>query len=167
MGLQMRAMQTAVGAFGGGIWHENDPVLPLMTEVCAEAGVSAAHPAASVTSVPFVACELCREHLGVRAHLLCIALRVVRSGAETAICTRDCCITVDDAVTGVHPCDRRRSLGVYREAFPGIDFSNIKDLDDVLWKVSTSVHTRPHSGLQFTSRCMCRLADCDAVTRVN
>eukprot|EP00208_Stichococcus_sp_RCC1054_P007692 CAMPEP_0206140788 /NCGR_PEP_ID=MMETSP1473-20131121/10648_1 /ASSEMBLY_ACC=CAM_ASM_001109 /TAXON_ID=1461547 /ORGANISM="Stichococcus sp, Strain RCC1054" /LENGTH=295 /DNA_ID=CAMNT_0053535073 /DNA_START=138 /DNA_END=1025 /DNA_ORIENTATION=+ len=94
----MRAMQTAVGAFGGGIWHEDDPALPLMTEVCAEADVSAAHPAASVTSVPFVACELCREHLGV------------------------------------HPCDRRRSLGVYREAFPGIDFSNIKEVDDVLWK---------------------------------
>lgn len=95
MGPQMRAMQTAVGAFGGGIWHEDDPALPLMTEVCAEADVSAAHPAASVTSVPFVACELCREHLGVRVHLLCIrrgSLRVVHSAADTAISTRDCCI---------------------------------------------------------------------------
>ena len=60
----MRAMQTAVGAFGGGVWHHGDARLPLMSEVDAVDGVSAAHPAVGAAAVPLVACELCREHLG-------------------------------------------------------------------------------------------------------
>ncbi len=39
-------------------------------------------------------------------------------------------------IAGVHPCDRRRPLSAYREAFPGIDFSSVAEVDDVLWKVS-------------------------------
>ncbi len=62
--LQTRAMETAVGAFGGPLWHAGDAELPLMAEVPA-AKFSTAHPAVSSRgTVPFVAYELCREHLG-------------------------------------------------------------------------------------------------------
>ena len=68
--LQTRAMETAVGAFGGSVWHDGDAELPLMTEVSA-GKFSTAHPAVSSRgTVPFVAFELCREHLGDRDQLV-------------------------------------------------------------------------------------------------
>lgn len=61
---QTRAMETAVGSFGGPVWHEGDAELPLMAEV-AGGDFSTAHPAVSSRGTPpFVAYELCREHLG-------------------------------------------------------------------------------------------------------
>ena len=57
-------METAVGAFGGPLWHDGDAELALMAEVSA-GKFSTAHPAVSSRgTVPFVAYELCREHLG-------------------------------------------------------------------------------------------------------
>lgn len=63
-GSQTRAMQTAVSAFGGGVWHDSDAQLPLMAEVPGVSGRSTAHPAVALGAVPFVAYEMCREHLG-------------------------------------------------------------------------------------------------------
>nr|KAJ0196535.1 hypothetical protein LSAT_V11C700374870 [Lactuca sativa] len=37
---------------------------------------------------------------------------------------------------GVHPCDRRRSVGEYQCLFPAIDFSLIESDEDVLWKAN-------------------------------
>ncbi|KAK1405603.1 phosphoglycerate mutase-like protein 1 [Heracleum sosnowskyi] len=58
----LRTMQTAVGAFGGEGCTDESKAPPLMTE---NAGNSN-HPAiSSLNCPPFVAVELCREHLGV------------------------------------------------------------------------------------------------------
>lgn len=58
----MRTMQTAVGAFGGPQFIEGDPSPPLMVEN----GGGSAHPAISCSGCPpFMAVELCREHMGV------------------------------------------------------------------------------------------------------
>ncbi|XAR62047.1 hypothetical protein NMG60_11016630 [Bertholletia excelsa] len=58
----LRTMQTAVGVFGGEDHMEGTDASPLMV---ANAGNSS-HPAISSSSCPpFVAVELCREHLGV------------------------------------------------------------------------------------------------------
>ncbi|KAJ4843063.1 hypothetical protein Tsubulata_042240 [Turnera subulata] len=58
----MRALQTAVGVFGGEGYADGVDVPPLMV---ANVGGSD-HPAvSSLNSPPFVAVELCREHLGV------------------------------------------------------------------------------------------------------
>jgi hypothetical protein len=67
-------METAVGAFGGPLWHDGDAELALMAEV-ASGKFSTAHPAVSSRgTVPFVAYELCREHLGIHDQLVfCIA----------------------------------------------------------------------------------------------
>lgn len=35
---------------------------------------------------------------------------------------------------GVHPCDKRRSVSEYQLLFPAIDFSLMKNDEDVLWK---------------------------------
>ncbi|KAK4802142.1 hypothetical protein SAY86_000345 [Trapa natans] len=35
---------------------------------------------------------------------------------------------------GVHPCDKRRSIGEYQFLFPAVDFSAIETDEDVLWK---------------------------------
>ncbi|KAI5355827.1 hypothetical protein L3X38_008722 [Prunus dulcis] len=58
----LRTMQTAVGVFGGGAYSDGIDVPPLMV---ANAGNSN-HPAiSSLNCPPFIAVELCREHLGV------------------------------------------------------------------------------------------------------
>ena len=58
-----RAVETAIGAFGGGP-ASSGPLLMLPQD--GVDGVRAARPGASAAGVPpFVACELCREHLGV------------------------------------------------------------------------------------------------------
>ncbi|KAM1225570.1 hypothetical protein ACFX13_045014 [Malus domestica] len=58
----LRTMQTAVGVFGGEAYTDGIDVPPLMV---ANAGNSD-HPAiSSLNSPPFIAVELCREHLGV------------------------------------------------------------------------------------------------------
>ncbi|GMY17481.1 phosphoglycerate mutase-like protein 1 isoform X1 [Fagus crenata] len=58
----LRTMQTAVGVFGGEAYTDGVNVPPLMV---ANTGNSD-HPAiSSLNSPPFVAVELCREHLGV------------------------------------------------------------------------------------------------------
>ena len=51
-----------------------------------------------IREAPIVACELCREHLGV------------------------------------HPCDRRRTRTQCKERFPTVDFGEIADEEDTLWK---------------------------------
>jgi hypothetical protein len=61
-----RAIETAVGAFGGAVPAPlgDGPLLMLPQE--AVEGVRPARPGVSAAGVPpFVACELCREHLGV------------------------------------------------------------------------------------------------------
>ena len=60
-----RAVETAVAAFGGA-----SPALPgeplLMEAQCAVEGLRVERPSVSAVGVPpFLACELCREHLGV------------------------------------------------------------------------------------------------------
>lgn len=58
-----RALETAVGAFGGGRWPGRGSVL--MHEQTAIPGVRAAHETvASVAGLPFIAFEGCRERLG-------------------------------------------------------------------------------------------------------
>ncbi|KAJ9175777.1 hypothetical protein P3X46_014294 [Hevea brasiliensis] len=69
----LRAMQTAVGVFGG-------------------------ERSSGLKSPPIVAVELCRER------------------------------------TGVHPCDKRRTITEYSSLFPQIDFSLMESDDDNLWK---------------------------------
>ncbi|PIA55159.1 hypothetical protein AQUCO_00800114v1 [Aquilegia coerulea] len=91
----LRTMQTAVGVFGGEDYVKGKDGTPLMVE---NAGNSNHSAISSSNRPPFVAVELCREHLGV------------------------------------HPCDRRRSVTEYRPLFPAIDFSQIENDEDVLWK---------------------------------
>ncbi|OVA10258.1 Histidine phosphatase superfamily [Macleaya cordata] len=58
----LRTMQTAVGVFGGGDYVDGMDVTPLMV---ANAGNSNRSAITSSNSPPFLAVELCREHLGV------------------------------------------------------------------------------------------------------
>lgn len=91
----MRTMQTAVGAFGGPQFSEDDPSPPLMVKD----GGGSEHPAISSTGCPpFMAVELCREHMGV------------------------------------HPCDKRQSISLYRTIFPSIDFTEVEIDEDTSWK---------------------------------
>lgn len=60
-----RALETAVGCFGNFAQPSNGTP-PLMMEISEQPGVRAAHPAVSSEGCPpFIAYELCREHLGV------------------------------------------------------------------------------------------------------
>ncbi|KAI3849490.1 hypothetical protein MKX03_019401 [Papaver bracteatum] len=59
----LRTMQTAVGVFGGGGYTDGMDILPLMV---ANAGNNDRSAYSSLNCPPFVAVELCREHLGVR-----------------------------------------------------------------------------------------------------
>ncbi|GAB4852474.1 hypothetical protein Ancab_016688 [Ancistrocladus abbreviatus] len=90
-----RTMQTAAGVFGGDGYTDAIDVAPLMV---ANTGNSNRPAISSLNCLPFLAVELCREHLGV------------------------------------HPCDKRRSISEYKSIFPAIDFSLIKNDEDVLWK---------------------------------
>ncbi|KAK9983126.1 hypothetical protein SO802_032651 [Lithocarpus litseifolius] len=58
----LRTMQTAVGVFGGEAYTDGINVPPLMAENTGKSGRPAI---SSLNSPPFVAVELCREHLGV------------------------------------------------------------------------------------------------------
>ncbi|KAL3830379.1 hypothetical protein ACJIZ3_019181 [Penstemon smallii] len=59
----LRTMQTAVGVFGGEGYADGIDVPPLMVE---NTGNISSRPAiSSLNSPPFVAVELCREHLGI------------------------------------------------------------------------------------------------------
>ncbi|KAJ7965856.1 Phosphoglycerate mutase-like protein 1 [Quillaja saponaria] len=58
----LRTMQTAVGVFGGEAYTDAINVLPLMKE---NVGNSDRPAISSLNSPPFIAVELCREHLGV------------------------------------------------------------------------------------------------------
>ncbi|KAJ9705480.1 hypothetical protein PVL29_003497 [Vitis rotundifolia] len=58
----LRTMQTAVGVFGGEGYKDRMDVLPLMVANAGECNRSAI---SSLDSPPFLAVELCREHLGV------------------------------------------------------------------------------------------------------
>ncbi|KAL5855144.1 hypothetical protein ACOSQ4_004946 [Xanthoceras sorbifolium] len=58
----LRTMQTAVGVFGGDGYEDRMDVVPLMV---ANAGNSDRGAISSLNSPPFIAVELCREHLGV------------------------------------------------------------------------------------------------------
>lgn len=61
-----RAIETAVGAFGGGKWQNGDHSQPLMIEQSAQNERVAAHDAVSSSGCPpFVSWEGCREHLGL------------------------------------------------------------------------------------------------------
>lgn len=53
-------MQTAVGVFGGEAYTEGIDALPLMND---NVGNSSRHAISSLDSPPFIAVELCREHL--------------------------------------------------------------------------------------------------------
>ena len=118
----MRALETAVGALGGdhlpatpeiqtgtqtgagnGVGNGAATPPPLMRATTPEDGVRPGHPAVAPRAtrtrapLPFLACELCREHIGL------------------------------------NPCDRRRDTSHYRDAFPGVDFSEVTDEKDILW----------------------------------
>ncbi|OIV96614.1 hypothetical protein TanjilG_28471 [Lupinus angustifolius] len=58
----LRTIQTAVGVFGGEAGSDGINALPLMNE---NVGDSGRHAISSLNSPPFIAVELCREHLGV------------------------------------------------------------------------------------------------------
>ncbi|KAL8490323.1 hypothetical protein ACS0TY_026003 [Phlomoides rotata] len=58
----LRTMQTAVGVFGGGGYDAGMDIPPLMAENTVDSGRPAI---SSLNAPPFVAMELCREHLGV------------------------------------------------------------------------------------------------------
>ncbi|XP_052201856.1 phosphoglycerate mutase-like protein 1 isoform X2 [Diospyros lotus] len=58
----LRTMQTAVGVFGGGGYTNGIDAPPLMVE---NAGNSSRPPISSLNCPPFIAMELCREHLGI------------------------------------------------------------------------------------------------------
>lgn len=58
----LRTMQTAVGVFGGEAHTDGVDAPPLMNENVVN---SSRHAISSLNSPPFVAVELCREHLGV------------------------------------------------------------------------------------------------------
>uniref|UniRef100_A0A7N2N6P9 Phosphoglycerate mutase-like protein 1 n=1 Tax=Quercus lobata TaxID=97700 RepID=A0A7N2N6P9_QUELO len=58
----LRTMQTAVGVFGGEAYTDGINVPPLMA---ANTGKSGRPAMSSLNSPPFVAVELCREHLGL------------------------------------------------------------------------------------------------------
>jgi hypothetical protein len=61
-----RALETAVGCFGNHSSLPRNGDTLLMQQLTAQPGVRSAHPAVAAHSVPpFVAMELCREHLGV------------------------------------------------------------------------------------------------------
>ncbi|CAJ1970548.1 unnamed protein product [Sphenostylis stenocarpa] len=58
----LRTMQTAVGVFGGEVYTDGISEPPLMTENVGHSD----HPAvSSLNCPPFIAVELCREHIGV------------------------------------------------------------------------------------------------------
>ncbi|GLU08969.1 hypothetical protein SLE2022_258500 [Rubroshorea leprosula] len=58
----LRTLQTAVGVFGGEGYTDRMDVVPLMV---ANAGNSSRAAISSLNCPPFIAVELCREHLGV------------------------------------------------------------------------------------------------------
>lgn len=58
----LRTMQTAVGVFGGEGYSDGIDVSPLMVE---NAGNSTRPAISSLNCPPFIAVELCREHIGV------------------------------------------------------------------------------------------------------
>ncbi|XP_024018849.1 phosphoglycerate mutase-like protein 1 isoform X1 [Morus notabilis] len=58
----LRTLQTAVGVFGGGDYTDKLDILPMML---ANAGNSGRGAISSLDCPPFIAVELCREHLGV------------------------------------------------------------------------------------------------------
>ncbi|KDP35944.1 hypothetical protein JCGZ_09916 [Jatropha curcas] len=58
----LRTLQTAVGVFGGEGYTDRVDALPLMV---ANAGNSGRPAISSLNSPPFIAVELCREHIGV------------------------------------------------------------------------------------------------------
>ena len=58
--LHYRTMQTAAGVFGGGSYKDGIDVPPLMV---ANVGDSDRPAISSLNSPPFLAVELCREHL--------------------------------------------------------------------------------------------------------
>ncbi|XP_008237055.1 PREDICTED: phosphoglycerate mutase-like protein 1 [Prunus mume] len=58
----LRALQTAVGVFGGEGYTDRTDILPLMV---ANAGYSEHPSISSLNCPPIIAIELCREHLGV------------------------------------------------------------------------------------------------------
>ncbi|KAJ0829299.1 putative histidine phosphatase superfamily, clade-1 [Helianthus debilis subsp. tardiflorus] len=109
----LRTMQTAVGVFGGEGYTDTVDALPLML---ANVGNSARSAISSLNCPPIIAVELCREHLV--------------GGVLTQQLKRH---------VGVHPCDRRRSVGEYQCLFPAVDFSlasAIESDEDVLWKAN-------------------------------
>ncbi|XP_061351391.1 phosphoglycerate mutase-like protein 1 isoform X2 [Gastrolobium bilobum] len=58
----LRTMQTAVGVFGGEAYSDGINVPPLMNDNVGDSGRRAI---SSLNSPPFIAVELCREHVGV------------------------------------------------------------------------------------------------------
>ncbi|MCO5576452.1 hypothetical protein L7F22_030262 [Adiantum nelumboides] len=118
----MRTMQTAVGAFGGSNYDERDSSPPLMVQ---NAGGSNLPAISSSGCPPFIAVELCREHMDSNFTSLSRALKGFFLWCFF-FCMRH--------EWGVHPCDKRQSVSTYRTIFPSIDFSEVEVDDDTLWK---------------------------------
>ncbi|KAJ0087283.1 hypothetical protein Patl1_08721 [Pistacia atlantica] len=119
--LNRRTMQTAVGVFGGEGYVDGIDAPPLMVE---KAGSSDRSAISSLNCPPFMAVELCREHLLQSEMWSTVGFQC--SGDFKSKFTR-----------GVHPCDKRRSISEYQTLFPAIDFSLAKNDDDILWTADT------------------------------
>lgn len=93
-----RAIETAIGAFGGDAWHAGNAE-PLMVAQDSIEAKRAAHAAVSSAGCArFLLHEGCREHLGC------------------------------------NPCDKRTDVSTLRKRYPGLDFSDLQDDEDTLWK---------------------------------
>ena len=129
----MRALETAVGSLGGDHLTDDDDAKSataatrvMMRATSEVEGIRPGHPAIAhrVTRtrapLPFLACELCREHIGL------------------------------------NPCDRRRKTSEYRAMFPGVDFSEVTEEDDVLWGTmnedNAAMCARAHRFMQWVMK---------------
>ncbi|KAJ0929200.1 putative histidine phosphatase superfamily, clade-1 [Helianthus annuus] len=69
-----------------------------------------------------------------------LMLANVGNSARSAISSLNCppiiAVELCREHLGVHPCDRRRSVGEYQCLFPAVDFSLIESDEDVLWKAN-------------------------------
>ncbi|KAG6434693.1 hypothetical protein SASPL_106333 [Salvia splendens] len=104
----LRTMQTAVGVFGGAGFDDGINAAPLMTE---NTGKSNRPAISTLNAPPFVAMELCREHLCDVGYCNSCQFRKIPIFA------------LDLIMAGVHWCDKRRSITEYKPLFPAIDFS--------------------------------------------
>ncbi|XP_024545075.1 phosphoglycerate mutase-like protein [Selaginella moellendorffii] len=113
-----RTLQTAAGVFGEReIYDDNGEAKPILMKKGKTNPCTRAKP--STKSPPFVAQELCREHI-VRASLSSFSFQSLLMSSRAR-----------QAHSAAH---RRRDISSYSAEFPGIDFSLVQHDQDVLWR---------------------------------